>query len=66
MSAIIVGPHIDASGVTVAPENFMPLATRMKVAGELNALWAEFVKEMHDGPTVGTNVAEKFWAYVTR
>lgn len=66
MTAIIVQPNTRISRVVAEPEDFMPLATRMKVAREVNALWAEFVKEMHDGPTVGAGVAEKFWAFVTR
>lgn len=46
------------------PANFMPFTTRMKVAGELNRLWAEFVTDMHDGPTGGPEVADKFWKFV--
>lgn len=45
-------------------EDHMPFTTRLLVARELNRLWAEFVSEMHDGPTVGQDVAEKFWKYV--
>lgn len=67
MSAIIIQPNTRTSRVIVDdPSTWMPLATRMKVAREINAHWAEFVKDMHDGPTVGTGVAEKFWAFVTR
>lgn len=67
MTAIIIQPNTRVSRITVDdPADWMPLATRVKVARELNAAWAEFVKDMHDGPTVGSNVAEKFWAFVTR
>lgn len=69
MSAIIIQAHSDARGKPVIrPEDFMPLATRMKVAREINAMWEEFVGTpgMHDGPTVGSDVATKFWNYVTR
>jgi hypothetical protein len=43
----------------------MPLASRVKVAGEINRLWEEFVNEMHDGTTGGAEVADKFWNFVT-
>lgn len=63
MSAIVVGvsPRFDP----ISPADFMPLSSRMKVAKEINRLWAEFVNEMHDGPTVGSEVADKFWEFVT-
>lgn len=66
MSAIVIQPNTRDSRVVAEPEDFMPLATRMKIAKEVNAAWAEFVRDMHDGPTVGSGVAEKFWAFLTR
>lgn len=65
MSAIIIQQHQDARlRPTIAPEDFMPLATRMHVAREINRLWAEFTLVMHDGSLVGPDVARKFWKYV--
>ena len=63
MSAIVISPAPgpDASRA----EDWMPFTTRILVARELNRLWAEFVNEMHDGPTTGPYVAEKFWKFVT-
>lgn len=66
MTAIVIQPNSRFSRVTAEPEDFMPLSTRMKVARELNKLWAEFVTEMHDGELVGGDVADKFWKFVTR
>lgn len=66
MTAIIIQPNARDSRVIAAPEDFMPLSTRMHVAREINQHWAEFVNEMHDGATVGPDVAKKFWAFVTR
>ncbi len=65
MAAIVIQPHIDARGLTLDPADFMPLSARMKVAKELNALWEEFVTDMHDGPLVGVGIDEKFWKFVT-
>jgi hypothetical protein len=64
MSAIVIQPNTRSSRVVAAPEDFMPLSTRMFVAQRLNQLWAEFVNEMHDGATIGSGVAQKFWLYV--
>lgn len=66
MTAIIIQPNARDSRVVAKPEDFMPLSTRMRVASEVNALWAEFVNEMHDGELVGPKVAAKFWKFVTR
>lgn len=66
MTAIVIQPNSRFSRVTAEPEDFMPLATRMLVAREVNAHWAEFVREMHDGDLVGPDVAAKFWKFVTR
>jgi hypothetical protein len=65
MSAIVIQPHIHGRGLTVEAADFMPLSTRIHVAGELNRLWAEFVNEMHSGPTIGGDTAAKFWNFVT-
>jgi hypothetical protein len=63
VSAIVIQPHIDGRhDLNPDPADYMPLSVRMHVARELNRLWAEFVNEMHDGPTPGT--AQKFWKYV--
>jgi hypothetical protein len=65
MSSIIIQQHPDTRHrPTVLPEDYMPLATRMYCASQLNKLWAEFVNEMHDGETVGPDVARKFWKFV--
>jgi hypothetical protein len=64
MSAIVIQPHIHGRGLTVEAENFMPLSTRIHVAGELNRLWAEFVNEMHSGG-YGADTPAKFWKFVT-
>lgn len=64
MSAIEVHPARDAAATDSAAD-CMPFSTRLRVAKELNALWAEFVTEMHDGPTIGSEVADKFWKFVT-
>lgn len=68
MSAIVIRPHPDRSkmdSLFADGTDYMPFATRHLVAKELNRLWAEFVTEMHDGPTVGNDVAEKFWQFVS-
>lgn len=62
--AIRVGP-VPAEVRGEGPESWMPFTTRLKVAKEINDLWAEFVTEMHDGPTAGPEVADKFWKFVT-
>lgn len=50
----------------IDPADWMPLASRLKVAKEINALWETFVNEMHDGSTSGPEVADKFWKFVTK
>lgn len=62
MSAIIVRPV--PWDVEPVPADYMPFSSRAKVAREINRLWEEFVNEMHDGPTTGPEVADKFWKYV--
>lgn len=70
MSAIVIRPspaevrrgHPDFG---IDPVDWMPLATRLKVAREINRAWEEFVTDMHDGSTSGPEVAEKFWKFVT-
>lgn len=62
MAAIVVSPF---RGSGEGPEHHMPFSSRLRVAYEINALWAEFVTEMHDGPTTGQEVADKFWKFVT-
>lgn len=65
MSAIVVGPAPNPVSVfSRDPADHMPFSSRLKVAEEINRLWREFVEEMHDGPTGGAEVAEKFWKYV--
>ena len=64
MSAIVVSPSPNTARRD-RPADYMPFTTRLLVARELNALWEEFVTEMHDGPTTGAEVAEKFWKFVT-
>lgn len=70
MSGIVIAPSPitgdKLKSGTLGPADYMPLSARVKVAAEINKLWAEFVNEMHDGSTHGRDVAEKFWAYVTR
>lgn len=70
MSAIVVSPSPIASekikAGDIGPADYMPFAARLLVGDRLNALWAEFVNEMHDGTTSGRDVAEKFWKFVTR
>jgi hypothetical protein len=65
VSAIVVGQSPERRDGSVDPADRMPLHTRVKVAQEVNRLWAEFVNEMHDGPTIGPEVADKFWKFVT-
>ena len=65
MTAIVVRPVPYDEPDETDPASWMPFSTRIKVAQELNALWAEFVTEMHDGPTIGSEVADKFWKFVT-
>lgn len=69
MSAIVVGPSpINGDRVArgdVSSADYMPMAVRHKIAGELNKRWQEFVDEVHDGSTHGREVAEKFWEFVT-
>jgi hypothetical protein len=66
MSAIVVGnaPDDGRPPLGDGAVDYMPLSSRIKVAGEINRLWAEFVTEMHSGDTRGPEVAEKFWKYV--
>lgn len=68
MSAIIVGPSPIAGERVkegrVSRGDYMSLAVRMKVAGEINRLWREFVDEMYDGPLDDPNLPDKFWKYV--
>lgn len=66
MSAIVISPAPHEVSVAARDSaDYMPPSTRIKVADEINRLWAEFVNEMHDGPTNGPYVAEKFWKFVT-
>lgn len=64
MSAIVIGVAPWTEDRTRPSEAWMPLSVRHAVAKELNTLWAEFVTDMHDGPTCGPEVARKFWKYV--
>lgn len=64
MGAIVVRPAPEDAREDDA-RGWMPFTTRLRVARELNALWAEFVTDMHDGPTTGEQVAEKFWQFVS-
>jgi hypothetical protein len=72
MAAIIIRPApYDPPGVehifepTRGAVDWMPFTVRLRVARELNALWAEFVTDMHDGPPGGPEVADKFWQFVS-
>lgn len=65
MSAIVIRSAPREAGASPDPVDYMPFSVRHMAAGELNRLWAEFVTEMHDGPTVGGEVAAKFWKFVT-
>lgn len=67
MSAIVISPaRVSGDALsTLGPEDHMPIHTRILVARELNRAWREFVTDMHDGPTTGNDVAEKFWKFVT-
>lgn len=66
MSAIVIRPAPnDLSPWARDAADHMPFGVRLRVAEELNRAWKEFVEEMHDGPTVGPDVAEKFWKFVT-
>jgi hypothetical protein len=64
VTAIVVRPSPEG-GHGFNPADWMPLSTRVKVAREINRAWEEFVNVMHDGPTTGPEVAEKFWRFVT-
>lgn len=69
-SAIVVSPspisHDALRAAEAGPADYMPLAVRMRVAGELNRLWEEFVTTMYGGPFNAPDLPEKFWKYVTR
>lgn len=67
--SIIIRPHPFSEAcsdrLSGDPTRHMPMHSRMRVAGEINKAWAEFVTDMHDGPTTGPEVADKFWKFVT-
>jgi hypothetical protein len=70
VTAIVVRPSPEEArrkhpDYGIDPADWMPLATRLKVAREINRAWEEFVNDMHDGSTSGPEVAEKFWRFVT-
>lgn len=64
MTAITIGNAPYNPNAEPDAKDHMPLSVRVMLAATLNELWATFVNDMHDGPTSGPEVPEKFWKFV--